>query len=61
MANHGVFIGTHCTFWDCDSKNLVGIAETDMDNGNFVALGDIVNTNGVVDEYVFHNCKHPTL
>lgn len=54
MANtHGVFIGTHCTFWDCDSKNLVGIAATDMDNGNFVALGDILNTNGVVDEYVF--------
>lgn len=55
MANtHGVFIGTHCTFWDCDSKNLVGVAETDMDNGNFVALGDIVNVDGVVDEYVFN-------
>ena len=25
-----------------------------MDNGNFVALGDIVNVNGVVDEYVFN-------
>lgn len=54
MANHGVFIGTHCAFWDVDSKNLVGIAATDMDNGNFVALGDIVNTNGVIDEYVFN-------
>lgn len=55
MANtHGVFIGTHCAFWDVDSKNLVGIAATDMDNGNFVTLGDIVNVNGVVDEYVFN-------
>lgn len=55
MANtHGVFIGTHCAFWDVDSKNLVGIAATDMDNGNFVTLGNIVNTNGVVDEYVFN-------
>ena len=50
---HGVFVGTHCAFWDVDSKNLVGIAATDMDNGNFVTLGDILNTNGVVDEYVF--------
>ena len=56
MANtHGVFIGTHCAFWDVDSKNLVGInTTTDFDNGNFVALGDIVNTNGVVDVYVFN-------
>lgn len=54
MANHGVFIGTHCAFWDVDSKNLVGInSSTDFDNGNFVALGDIVNTTGVIDEYVF--------
>lgn len=54
MANHGVFIGTHCAFWDVDSKNLVGINNsTDFDNGNFVALGDIVNTTGVIDEYVF--------
>ena len=50
---HGVFVGTHCAFWDVDSKNLVGIAAADMDNGNFVTLGDILNTNGVVDEYVF--------
>lgn len=55
MANHGVFIGTHCAFWDVDSKNLVGISSgADFDNGNFVALGDIVNTEGVIDEYVFN-------
>ena len=55
MANHGVFIGTHCAFWDVDSKNLVGISSgADFDNGNFVTLGDIVNTNGVIDEYVFN-------
>ena len=53
--NHGLFIGTHCAFWDCDSKNFVGVnTTTDIDNGNFVALGDIVNTSGVIDEYVFN-------
>jgi len=51
--NHGFIIGTHCAFWDVDSKNFVGIAESDIDNGTFVALGDILNTSGVIDEYVF--------
>lgn len=52
--NHGFIIGTHCAFWDVDSKNFVGIdASHDIDNGTFVNLGDILNTNGVIDEYVF--------
>lgn len=42
MANHGVVNGTHCAFWDVDALNLVGIcAGADIDNGNFVTLGDI--------------------
>lgn len=55
MANtHGVIIGTSCAFWDIDSLNLVGINNSaDLDNGTFVTLGNIVNTSGVIDEYVF--------
>ena len=56
MANtHGVFIGTSCAFWDVDSLNLVGVnSSADLDNGTFVTLGNIVNTSGVIDEYVFN-------
>ena len=39
--NHTVFNGTHCAFWDVDSLNYVGIAQSDMDNGTFVKLGAI--------------------
>ena len=39
--NHTVFNGTHCAFWDVDSMNYVGIAQSDMDNGTFVKLGAI--------------------
>lgn len=54
MANHGLIIGTHCAFWDVDSLNLVGIdASHDIDNGIFVDLGDMLNTTGVINEYVF--------
>ena len=54
MANHGLIIGTHCAFWDVDSLNFVGIdASHDIDNGTFVDLGGILNTTGVINEYVF--------
>ena len=39
--NHAIFNGTHCAFWDVDSYNYVGIAQSDMDNGTFVKLGAI--------------------
>lgn len=39
--NHAIFNGTHCAFWDVDSLNYVGIAQSDMDNGTFVKLGAI--------------------
>lgn len=57
MANtHGVINGTHCAFWDVDSLNLVGIATADIDNGTFVALGDMAKSasTDVLDEYVFN-------
>ena len=55
MGNtHGVVITTHCACWDVDSLNYSGIAETDIDNGTFVTLGDIMNTDGVIDEYTFN-------
>lgn len=55
MANtHGLIIGTHCAFWDVDSLNLVGINTSgDLDNGTFVDLSNILNTSGVINEYVF--------
>lgn len=39
--NHAIFNGTHCAFWDVDSLNYVGIAQSDLDNGTFVKLGAI--------------------
>ena len=52
--NHGLIIGTHCAFWDVDSKNFVGIcAGSNLDNGTFVDLGAILNTDDILDEYVF--------
>ena len=39
--NHAIFNGTHCAYWDVDSMNYVGIAQSDMDNGTFVKLGAI--------------------
>ena len=36
--NHIVFNGTHCSYWDVDALNLVGIAATDIDNGTFLTL-----------------------
>ena len=53
--NHSVAIGTHACFWNVDALNLVGIAAADIDNGRFVALGDIAKsaTTDVLDEYVF--------
>lgn len=53
MATHGVVITTHCACWDVDSLNYAGIAATDIDNGTFVALGDLQKTNGAIDEYTF--------
>lgn len=45
--NHAIFNGTHCCYWDNDALNFVGVAATDMDNGIFVALGDIgLKTDG---------------
>lgn len=54
MANkHGVVITTHCAAWNVDAFNYAGIATTDLDNGTFVALGDLQKTEGVIDEYTF--------
>lgn len=38
---HTIFNGTHCAYWDVDSYNMVGIAAADIDNGTFLALGDM--------------------
>lgn len=41
MANHGYINTTSCTCWDVDAYNCAGIAETDLDNGVMVVLGNI--------------------
>lgn len=38
---HTIFNGTHCAYWDVDSYNMVGIADTDIDNGTFLKLDDM--------------------
>lgn len=54
MANtHGVVNTTHCSCWTDDALNFSGIADTDIDNGTFVALGDLQKTDNVIDEYTF--------
>lgn len=54
MANtHGVVNTTHCSAWCDDALNYAAIAVTDIDNGTFVALGDLQKTENVIDEYTF--------
>ncbi len=53
MALHGYINTTHCMGWDNDALNCVGIAQTDIDNGAAVVLGDISLTDGFVDAYEF--------
>lgn len=51
---HGVVNTTHCACWDVDAYNFAGIYKAgDLDNGTFVALGDIMNTDGKIDKYTF--------
>ena len=57
MANtHAVVNLTHAACCDVDSLNLVGIcADADIDNGNFVTLGDITRdpSSQVIGGYEF--------
>ncbi len=54
MANtHGVLHTTHCACENVGALNFVGICENDIDNGTFLKLGAIKNTDGQLDEYVF--------
>lgn len=54
MANtHGVVNTTHCSCWTDDALNFSGVAEKDIDNGTFVALGDLQKTDGFINEYTF--------
>lgn len=54
MANtHGVVNTTHCSCWTDDALNFSGVAVTDIDNGTFVALGDLQKTDDMIDEYTF--------
>lgn len=50
---HNVFNGYSVAYQDVDAFNLVGIPDTDVDNGNFVKIKQIKNTSGKVGEFVF--------
>lgn len=50
---HGVVNTTHCACWDVDAYNFAGVAQVDLDNGTFVALGDLQKTGNAIDEYTF--------
>lgn len=39
--NHSFINTTRCTCWDVDAYNACGVAQSDMDNGQFVSLGAI--------------------
>lgn len=52
--NHTVVNTMHCTCWDVDAYKSVGIANSDMDNGTFVTLGDIANSNNAITGFQFN-------
>lgn len=51
---HGYINTTHCMCWDNDALNFAGVAaNADIDNGTFLALGAINNTDGFINGYDF--------
>lgn len=50
---HGLIHTTHCACEDVGALNLVGVCASEVDNGTFLKLGAIKNTEGMIDEYVF--------
>lgn len=59
--NHTVFNGTHAAFWDVDSLNLCGIAETEIDNGTFLNLGAMSPKNDGAYEFTVTAGANPDL
>lgn len=51
--NHSFINTTRCTCWDVDAYNACGVAQSDMDNGQFVSLGAIKLNAAVPGGYEF--------
>lgn len=51
--NHSFINTTRCTCWDVDAYNACGVAQSDMDNGQFVSLGAIQLNADVPGGYEF--------
>ena len=51
--NHAVVNTMHCTCWDVDAYKGVGVAASDMDNGQFVSLGSIAKNGKAITGYQF--------
>ena len=51
--NHSFINTTRCTCWDVDAYNACGVAQSDMDNGQFVSLGAIQLNAAVPGGYEF--------
>ena len=51
--NHSFINTTRCTCWNVDAYNACGVAQSDMDNGQFVSLGAIQLNAAVPGGYEF--------
>ena len=62
MANTHSFINTtRCVCWDVDAFNACGIGETDFDNGQFVARGELqIDNNGGYEFYAAPPAENAT-
>ena len=47
MALHGYVNTMSCACWNIDAQKICGIAETDIDNGTFVVLGEMALNDDV--------------
>lgn len=59
--NHIVFNGTHCAYWDVDSLNLVGISNSEIDNGTFLTLGGMSPEDDDAYEFTVTEGANPDL
>lgn len=54
MALHGWVSTMSCACMNIDAQKICGIAETDLDNGTFVALGDMALNDDAPGGFEYH-------
>lgn len=54
MALHGWVSTMSCACMNIDAQKICGIADTDIDNGTFVALGDMALNDDVPGGFEYH-------